>query len=576
MHSRSGLLDWIPFPEPPIKMMQPHAAERRHLERQIAYARPIFMVLALVDLLERPPAGRGPYAVLFVTVYLIVGMAVVAVQNFQWIGEILLPLPLDLAVLGAFLLLSPSVVAFWFVYLFVALEAGIRWGTRQSVMVAGVVTMALLVRTALNGPLAWEQMLSWIALATGTFAAGAGVAFLGSRQRRHATEQEFLTKITRLLEVDRGIAESLRLVLTELVHAFDCDEAVLAYRDTDLDRIFVWKLRAGDESRLTPENLPTTRSDGFLLDQPDASVCWNQTEGAGDGFGWSRADGRRLKNPPRLPGPMRHELGWKSAMGVTLEMGGQPVGRLLLGNGHHRFHSQDLQWLEHIVRHLGQPLQNLFLLRHIRAHAIEGERSRISREIHDGILQTLLSVDIQLDVVRRKVPFDPEQATAGLQSLQQTVRSETDELRRMVTDMRPLGVHSADLVDLMQGFAERFRNESGLALDLIIDAIELQIPDRICRDIFQIYRESLHNVNKHAHASHVVVKLWQNESRVILVVDDNGEGFSFAGRFTGDELDRLRLGPISIKERTRSIGGVLTVESTPAHGSRLTVEIPLG
>jgi signal transduction histidine kinase len=273
---------------------------------------------------------------------------------------------------------------------------------------------------------------------------------------------------------------------------------------------------------------------------------------------------------------MREELGWKSVLGVTLDLAGQPVGRLMLGNGRRRFLSQDLQWLESIVRHLGQPLQNLFLLRHIRAHAIEGERSRISREIHDGILQTLLSVDIQLDVLRRKVPVDPEQAVGGLSSLQQTVRNETDELRRMVTDMRPLRVQSADLVDLMRGFAERFRNESGLGLDLLIDAVELQIPDRICRDLFQIYRESLHNVKKHAHASHVVVKLWQNDSQVVLVVDDNGEGFSFAGRFTGDELDRLRLGPISIKERTRSVGGVLTVESTPAHGARLTVEVPLG
>ncbi|MGH9680573.1 MAG: sensor histidine kinase [Candidatus Acidiferrales bacterium] len=556
--------------------MQPHAAERRHLERQIAYARPIFMVLALVDLLERPPSGRGPHAVLFVTIYLGVGLALALAQNLPWIGEVPLPLPLDLVVLGAFLVLSHSVVAAWFVYLFVALEAGIRWGTRRSVILAGVVTFVLLVRTAFNGPLAWEQMLSWIALATGTFAAGAGMSFLGSRQRRHATDQEFLAHLSRLLEVDRGVAESLRLVLTELVNAFSCEEAVLAFRDSDLDRIFVWKLRAGDTSRLTPQNLPTTRSDGFLLDHPDASVCWNQLESSGDGFGWNRNDGRRLKDLPRLPGPMREELGWKSVLGVTLDMSGQPVGRVMLGNGRHRFHSQDLQWLERIVRHLGQPLQNLFLLRHIRAHAIEGERSRISREIHDGILQTLLSVDIQLDVLKRKVPTDPEQAASGLSSLQQTVRNETDELRRMVTDMRPLRVQSADLVDLMRGFAERFRNESSLGLDLLIDAAELQIPDRICRDLFQIYRESLHNVKKHAHASHVVVKLWQNESRVVLVVDDNGEGFCFAGRFTGDELDRLRLGPISIKERARSVGGVLTVESTPAHGARLTVEVPLG
>jgi signal transduction histidine kinase len=556
--------------------MQPHAAERRHLERQIAYARPIFMVLALVDLLDRPPSERGPHAVLFVTVYLIVSLILALVQNLQWIGELPLPLPLDLAALAMFLILTRSVVAFWFVYLFVALASGIRWGTRRSILLAGIVTLALLVRTAFNGPLAWNQMVSWIALSTGTFAAGAGIAFLGSRQRRHATEQEFLAQITGQLEVDRGMAESLRLVLGELVRAFDCEEAILAFRDTDIERIFVWKLRTGDDSRLTPENLPVNRSDGFLLDQPDASVCWNQLEGAGEGFGWNRKDGRRLKDLPRLPGPMRQELGWRSVLGVTLDLGGHPVGRLMLGNARRRFLPQDLQWLERIVRHLGQPLQNLFLLRHIRAHAIEGERSRISREIHDGILQTLLSVDIQLDVLRRKVPVDPDQAVGGLSSLQQTVRNETDELRRMVTDMRPLRVQSADLVDLMRGFAERFRNESSLALDLLIDAAELQIPDRICRDLFQIYRESLHNVKKHAHASHVVVKLWQNEGEVVLVVDDNGEGFSFAGRFTGDELDRLRLGPISIKERTRSVGGVLTVESTPGHGARLTIEVPLG
>jgi len=556
--------------------MQPHAAERRHLERQIAYARPIFMVLALVDLLDRPLSQRGPYAVAFVTIYLVVSLVLALSQNVPSIGELPLPLSVDLAALAVFLVLTRSVVAFWFVYLFVALSSGIRWGTRRSVVLAGVVTLALLIRMAMIGPLAWDQMVSWIALSTGTFAAGAGMSFLGSRQRHHATDQEFLTQLTRQLEVDRGMAESLRLVLGELVQAFNCEEAILAVRDTDLERIFVWRFREGDNTRLTPENLPVNRSDGFLLDQPDASVCWNQLEGPGDGFGWNRNDGRRLKDLPRLPGPMRSELGWRSVMGVTLDLGGHPVGRLMLGNARRRLLPQDLQWLERIVRHLGQPLQNLFLLRHIRAHAIEGERSRISREIHDGILQTLLSVDIQLDVLRRKVPTDPEQAVGGLSSLQQTVRNETDELRRMVTDMRPLRVQSADLVDLMRGFAERFRNESGLALDLLIDAAELQIPDRICRDLFQIYRESLHNVKKHAHASHVVVKLWQNEGEVVLVVDDNGDGFSFAGRFTGDELDRLRLGPISIKERSRSVGGVLTVESTPGHGARLTIEVPLG
>jgi len=327
---------------------------------------------------------------------------------------------------------------------------------------------------------------------------------------------------------------------------------------------------------ISPDNLPVTRSDAFLLDSPEASVCWNQMDGTGAGFGWDRRDGRGLAELPRMPNVSREEFGLRSMLAVTCDFAGQPVGRIILGNGRRRFLSQDLGALDRAVRHLGMPLENLFMLRRLRTRAIEGERSRISRDIHDGILQTLLSVDIQLDVLRRKTAQAPGQAVAGLVTLQQTVRNETEELRQMVTDMRPLGVQSADLVDLMRGFAERFRNESGPALDLLIDAAALQVPDRMCREVFQIYREALHNVKKHARASHVVVKLWQNDSQVSLVIDDNGEGFSFAGRFTGDELDRLRLGPISIKERTRSVGGVLTVESTPGHGARLTVEIPLG
>jgi len=556
--------------------MKPHAAERRYLERQIAYARPVFMVLALVDLLERPSADRGSQAVLFVAVFLFASVVLALVQDLPWVGDIRVPLALDLAALTIFLLLTHSVVAFWFVYLFVAMVAGIRWGLRRTVILAAVVTLALLVRTALRGSLGWEQMLSWIALSTGTFAAGVGLAFLASRQGRHATEQEFLARLAGMLEVEVGIAESLRRMLAELLRAFQCEEAILAYRDWELERIFVWRMRAGDSSRPTPENLTLARSDGFLLDQPDASICWNSLDGSGDGFGWNRRDGRPLRDLRPMREPMRRELGWKSVLGVTLDLDGQPAGRLVLGNCQRRHLHQDLQWLERIVRHLGPPLQNLFLLRQIRARAIEGERSRISREIHDGILQTLLSVDIQLEVLRRKLPSEPQQAESGLSSLHLTVRKETEELRRMVTDMRPLRVQSADLPELMRGFAERFRNESGVALDLLIDSAERQLPDRICRDLFQIYREALHNVKRHAHASHVVAKLWQNEAQVVLVIDDNGEGFSFAGRFTGDELDRLRLGPISIKERARSVGGVLTVESTPGHGSRLTVEVPLG
>jgi signal transduction histidine kinase len=554
--------------------------DRHHFEWQIAIARPFIILLSLLALLEEHPAPQTRRAVSFLIAYLALALAVIQVQRLLRSRAWTLPLACDLLAFGVFLYITPESVPAWFPYVFICYVAGTRWGMDSALPLAGVLSLALVVLTAERGESHWIRALSWIGLTAGTFGAGAGLAFLGDRTRRFALENEFFSRVTATMQVDQGLAESLRLLLEELATVFHSEEALLVFKDSDLERLFLWRLKQGESERLIPENLPLSRSDGLLLDDMDATLCWNSLAGAGHGFGWDRRDNRVLKNLPRLPGPMQQELKIRNFMSVAFEQGGQPAGRIFLMNGRKNrnlaFDKGDLAWLERIARHISPSLENLFLLRHLRARAIEAERSRISRDLHDGILQTLLSIEIQLDVLRRQVPTTPDQATAGLGNLQQTVRNEGADLRAFVTDLRPVRVQSADLVDLMRGFAERFRNESTLALDLLIDSAELRAPDRVCRELFQIYREALNNIKKHAKATHVVVKLSQDDSRLVLVVDDNGEGFSFAGRFTGDELDRLRLGPISIKERTRTVGGVLTVESNPGHGARLTVEIPLG
>jgi signal transduction histidine kinase len=556
--------------------MSPHETDRRHFERQIAYARPIIVLLALIALLEQPFSRSTKRSISFLVAYLVVALFAVLLEKLLRKRSWHLPLPIDLLALGVFLVVSPSTVPAWFPYLFVCFVAGNRWGISSAFPLAGLLSLELVLLTAVKGDIQWIRIVSWVGLVGATFAAGAGLAFLGDRNRQFAIQNEFFSRLTGTMQVDQGLAESLRLLLDEITHAFHAQEALLVYRDVDLERIFLWRLKSGESERLVPENLPITRSDGLLLDDADATICWNSLAGAGSGFGWDRRDGRALKTLPRLPGPTQQLLGLRSMMSVTFDQSGQPAGRLFLLNGRRRFTRDDLAWFERIARHVGPSIENVFLLRHLRARAIEGERSRISRDLHDGILQTLLSIEIQLDVLRRSVTAAPEQAATSIANLQQTVKNESGDLRHMVTDMRPLRVQSADLLDLMTGFAERFRNESTLALDLLVDSVELQAPDRVCRELFQIYREALNNIKKHAKASHVVVKLSQDDSRLVLMVDDNGEGFSFAGRFTGDELDRLRLGPISIKERTRTVGGVLTVESNPGHGARLTIEIPLG
>jgi signal transduction histidine kinase len=558
--------------------MTSHPIDQRYFERQIVYARPIIIVLAILALFELAPSRGVRRSVAFLLAYLVLSLLVLRLESVLRARGWHLPLACDILALAFFLYLSPSSVPVWFPYLFICYAAGIRWGLDGALPLAGMLSLGLVLFTVGIGDVHLMRVVAWLAITSGTFAGGAGLAFLGDLSRRFATENAFFSRISGTMNVEQGLSESLRLLLEELALAFRAEEAMLLYRDADLERIFLWRLRSGESERLVPDTLPLSRTDGFLLDDLEATLCWNSLAGPGSGFGWDRRDGRPLKNLPRIPGPTQTEMKIRSLMTVAFDQGGVPVGRFFLLNGrkgNKPFDKADLAWFERIAFHISPSLENIFLLRHLRARAIEAERSRISRDLHDGILQTLLSVEIQLDVLRRRVPTTPDQAVSGLANLQQTVRNEGAELRHMVTDLRPLRVQSADLVDLMRGFAERFRNESSLALDLLIDSAELQSPDRICREIFQIYREALNNIKKHAKASHVVVKLSQDDSCLTLVVDDNGEGFSFAGKFTGDELDRLRLGPISIKERTRTVGGVLTIESNPGHGARLTIEIPL-
>ncbi|MFY9529259.1 MAG: sensor histidine kinase [Candidatus Acidiferrales bacterium] len=550
-------------------------AEKDYLEPQIIYVRAGLLVLALVALLETERGKTRDECVLFVGAYLLVALIAAGVCLWRGHPAFRISILFDLIGPAFFLVVSASLAATWCMLLIPVFALAARGRTRTAYFVSAAAVLVIAGGAALREDFDWKNLVHGVAPGASTLALAAMAGFLGGREREHVLRRRFLEKIIRRLHFDRGLSESIRQAGGELALAFECEQACVAICDDELERLFVWRVRPSDREPLAPETHALSRSDTFLTDCLEVTLCWNSLEGKGEGFGWDRRTGERFKNLPKPPSSTSAEFGARALMAATVEAAGRPAGRIILLNPRRRLTPADLRWFEEIVRQVEVPLENVFLLRHVRARAVEAERSRISRDLHDGILQTLLSLQIQLDVLRRKLPQSPDQVAGDLATLQQTVKQEGEELRRMVTDLRPLRVESADLHELMYGFAERFQNESSVVVDLFIENGDLRVPDRVCREIFQIYRESLNNIKKHAHASHVVVKLGQDEARVSLVVDDNGLGFSFSGRYASEELDRLRLGPISIKERTRGVGGTLTVESNPGHGARLTIEIPL-
>lgn len=571
--------------------MSTEASGKRQLEKLVNVARPVALILALLALKETPESAAARVATIFLAAYFFVAIVVVAAERVARFERIYFPPEIDAIALAIFVALTPSLAPFWFFYLFAvfAMAALGRTGSNKSshrlvpgnlfatdaAFLSAAAAVAVAVRAAWFSPAAEHGILRSIGIVAGTYFGGLCVAWLGMRERTQMGEERFIESLLSMIRVEKGLAESVRLVLSEIAREFDCERALLVICDEEIDRLFVWRGEQDRRHAFPPETLALTRAGAFLAEDLSLSVCWNSLEERGQGFGWHR-ETRAVAKPMEVPPATAHQaLAANRVMAVTILSSGHPTGRMILVNARRPFARGDLRWFERIVRHLNVPLENVFLLRSLRARAVEAERSRISRDLHDGILQTLLSLNIQFGVLRRKLLQAPEQAGNDLAALEKTVREEGDDLRQMVKDLRPLRVESADLREMMYSFAERCHDESGVVVDLFLEENDLRAPDRICREVFQIYRESLNNIKKHARASHVVVKLWQDDTKIFLVVDDNGQGFSFAGKFESEELDRLRLGPISIKERTRTVGGVLTVESNPGHGARLTIEIPL-
>ena len=123
----------------------------------------------------------------------------------------------------------------------------------------------------------------------------------------------------------------------------------------------------------SPILVPKPAENNRKLRESEASRAENSpVEGTGAGFGWDRRDGHMLKIVPRLPGPTQQQFAVKSFISVAFDQADRPVGRLFLINGRAEgkpYTKDDLAWLERVARHIGPSLENLFLLRHLRAPA---------------------------------------------------------------------------------------------------------------------------------------------------------------------------------------------------------------
>ena len=218
-----------------------------------------------------------------------------------------------------------------------------------------------------------------------------------------------------------------------------------------------------------------------------------------------------------------------------------------------------------------------YLLERQAESAVAEERIRLSRDLHDGVLQSLTGASLQLEAIRRLVDVEPERAVERLAEIQQILASDQRELRAFIRQLRPsAGKHASDvrLRTRLSDLKNRFRRQWGLDVEIDTSGLGLTVLHGLRNEIYSVINEAVANAAKHAAASHVRIEVISEREAVRIVVGDDGTGFPFQGRYTLEELDRARLGPVTLKERIASLGGGLILESTP-QGSRLEITIPL-
>jgi len=207
--------------------------------------------------------------------------------------------------------------------------------------------------------------------------------------------------------------------------------------------------------------------------------------------------------------------------------------------------------------------------------AREVERQRIASDFHDGPLQSFISLQMRLEVLRKLLDRDFHAGMEDLRQLQALAQSQIRDLRAFLHSMRPVDVDGANLVATARRAAESFQKETGIPVTFLGTGTPVGLPPEMTSEVLQMLREALHNVQKHAAATRVAVTLEKTDRGLEIAIDDNGHGFNFAGTYTLEELELLRLGPASLKRRARSLNADLILESRPGRGAGLKFRVPL-
>ena len=192
------------------------------------------------------------------------------------------------------------------------------------------------------------------------------------------------------------------------------------------------------------------------------------------------------------------------------------------------------------------------------------ERSRLARDLHDAVTQTVYSASLIAEVLPQVWERNPEEGKRNLMKLRQLVRGALGELRTLLFELRPSALEAADLETLLSQLGDALTGRTRIPVEFSVEG-DIRVPVEVKIAIYRIAQEGLNNVTKHSEATRVKMSLVSQGEQVILRVQDNGVGFDPQGVTAGTMGLRI------MNERAEGISGSLELHSSPGDGTQLTL-----
>ncbi|NJD58600.1 MAG: HAMP domain-containing protein, partial [Anaerolineae bacterium] len=228
-------------------------------------------------------------------------------------------------------------------------------------------------------------------------------------------------------------------------------------------------------------------------------------------------------------------LGVEQVIAIPLMAKGRFVGSLNLSTNQSRtYPPEQIALLKTVGQQIGVAVENARLYEQAEQAAITAERSRLARELHDAVTQTLFSANLIADVLPRIWKRDPEEGMKNLEELRQLTRGALAEMRTMLLEMRPESLERADIRTLLTQLADAFigRVRVPVALDIQGDC---KLTHEVKLVFYRVAQEAMNNIAKHAGARQVSMRLECQPGQLNLLIKDDGLGFD-PGAITAEHL----------------------------------------